>query len=257
MRILILVSFVALIGCDARDVAAPVAASAPEPSRCKNEWQPVANGIEYRALNCSGQRFDLHLVRVDPQTAAVEAKVQSGGVEEVAGDAAFALNANFFDENLRTLGVVRSGGKTLNPLHPVEWQSVFSIDKDGKAGIVPVPEWETISDRADVAVQAGPRLVVGGQKNKVAQAQPDLRSGVCIQGDGRVVFFATPLQALFDVWQMVDLAHRSETDGGMACKEAMLFDGGPSVQILVRLSDGPISMEGDERVPAFILGRAR
>ena len=256
MRIVIVLLALAFSACSAEKVA-PASASAARTSSCVAEWQAVARGIDYRALNCSGDRFDLHLVRVDPKAASIEAKVQSGSAKDAAGDAAFALNANFFDENLRPLGVVQSGGRTLNALHPVDWQSVFVIDDAGKASIVTVPRWSSVSDHATTAVQAGPRLVVDGAKNKVAQATPSLRSGACIQKDGHVVFFATPLESLFDVWQMVDLAHKSEADGGMGCQDAMLFDGGPSVQIFVRLADRPIEVEGDKRVPAYIIGRAR
>jgi uncharacterized protein YigE (DUF2233 family) len=264
MRILIFIVALTLSACRADDAGVEPSASAKTEENtaaarkpCVPEWQAVARGIEYRALNCSGDRLDLHLVRIDPKVASVEAKLQSGSAEDVAGDAAFALNANFFDENLRALGVVLSGKQSLNPLHPVEWQSVFMVDDEGKASIVPVPRWKSVSDTASAAVQAGPRLVVDGEKNKVAQARPSLRSGACIQDDGRVIFFATPQESMFDVWQMVDLAHASETDRGMGCHDAMLFDGGPSVQLFVRLPDGPIIVDGDKRVPAFIVGRAR
>ena len=260
MRIPILLFALSLLSCsDAADVgpasAGPATQQTTEDSSCIESWTPVAAGIDYRALKCPDA--GLHLVRVDPKIAVVEAKLQSGSAKDAAGDSLFAINANFFDTNLRALGVVMSNGKMLNSLHRVGWQSVFAISKDGEARIITVPEWPKAQPDQSVAAQAGPRLVVNGVKNKVAQARADLRSGVCIQDDGRVLFFATPPLPLFDVWQMVDLAHRSEADGGMGCEDAMLFDGGPSTQLYVRLPGREIEVEGDERVPAFLIGRAR
>ena len=263
MRIALLLSLLILLSC--ADKVGPASAGRSSektngpaeagPTSCIADWTSLADGIEYRALKCPD--IALHLVRVDPKIAIVEAKLQSGTAREAAGESLFALNANFFDTNLRALGVVMSNGKVLNSLHKVDWQSVFAISKDGAARIITVPEWSKVQRDMSTAVQAGPRLVVSGAKNKVAQARLDLRSGVCIQNDGRVIFFATPPLPLFDVWQMVDLAHKDEAAGGLGCQDAMLFDGGPSTQLFVRLPDREIEVEGDKRVPAFVSGRAR
>jgi uncharacterized protein YigE (DUF2233 family) len=202
------------------------------------DWVTVADGIEYKMLD-----RDLHLVRVDPKRAEIDAVVRPGSIK--AFD--FAINANFFDEDLKPLGVVMSKGRSLNPAHPVSWQSVFYVDGDGRPAIVPIPEWDKVT-HAKTAVQCGPRLVVDGKRNEVARGDATGRSGVCIGPDARVVFFVTDRGSRFDVHQMVEIAADR-----LQCSQAMLFDGGPSVQMFLRRKDAPVFVKGDERVPAYIV----
>ena len=222
------------------------AADPPSPARaqrCPTEWERVADGIEYRTLDC-----ELHLVRVDPHRAAIDAVVRPGRTaQDLGGEFAFAINANFFDQQFRPLGVVLSDGRLLNPPHRVSWQSVFYVDRDGNPGIVPVAEWDKVDD-AKTAVQCGPRLVVHGKRNDVKHADADWRSGVCIDRHKRVVFFVTDPDSRFDVEEMVHLAADR-----LQCAEAMLFDGGPSAQMFLRRERGAVRIEGDKRVPAYVV----
>jgi hypothetical protein len=231
------------VSCKRPEARTPAAGTEP-PVRCVNAWTRVSPTLEYRMLNCTADGFDLHLVRADPR--AIDAVVRPGSTAQTLG-VPFALNANFFDENYRPLGIVRSEGRDLNGLHPVSWQSIFYVTKEGKPGIVRTAEWEEVRKEVRTAVQAGPRLVVDGAKNDVAKAKPDLRAGVCIDRQGAVIFFATPPEAAFDVHRMVDLAA-----GPLGCRDAMLFDGGPSVQLQL----GSVAqVEGDKRVPAYVIAR--
>lgn len=224
-------------------------AEKPKPVECVHAWTPVAAGIEYRMLNCTPSRFDLHLVRVDPEVATIDALVRPGSTATDLGrEHTFALNANFFDENYRPLGVVVTSGKQVNPLHPVSWQSVFFVDRERTPRIVPMKEWSEVKQSAMAASQCGPRLVIDGEKNQVARAEPAWRSGVCIDADKRVTFFATPPESELDVHEMVDLAA-----GPLACRDAMLFDGGPSTQMFLRRSPEPVVVEGDKKVPAYVV----
>ena len=105
-----------------------------------------------------------------------------------------------------------------------------------------------------MAVQAGPRIVVDGVRTDANRAEPSLRSGVCVRAGGRVLFFATTGTQYYDVHQIAELAALAEDEGGLGCRNAMLFDGGPSAQM--HLEGTGISIEGD-RVPAFVLARPR
>jgi hypothetical protein len=238
----VLLTLLALTACQ-RDSAPDPPPAARAETRCPDEWTRVADGIEYRMLDC-----DLHLVRVDPHRAAIDAVVRPGSTARDLGRTFdFAINANFFDENFRPLGVVMSNGRALNPPHAVKWQSVFYVDREGHAGIVPVREWEDVHD-PKTAAQCGPRLVVHGKKNDVARADAVWRSGVCIDADDKVVFFVTDPGARFDVHEMVGIAADR-----LQCREAMLFDGGPSAQMFLRRSGDPVSVEGDKNVPAYVV----
>jgi uncharacterized protein YigE (DUF2233 family) len=216
-----------------------------DPPACVQEWTPVAEGIDYRAWNC----VDLHLVRVDLAKAEVDAVIQGGGTAAgVAqrGGYAFALNANFFDDAFQPLGLVIAGGKKLHALQPVSWESVFYVDRERRPHIVLPASWRERDAR--VALQAGPRLVTGGKPLAIKRATADWRSGVCIPDDAHAIFFATPHESQFDMAQIAKLAV------SIGCREAMLFDGGPSAQLWVR---GRADVAGDKRVPVFAVGRPR
>lgn len=88
------------------------------------------------------------------------------------------------------------------------------------------------------------------------KAEPSLRSGVCLTKEGAIRFFVTATGRFLDVHEMVELAARSDADGGMGCYDAMLFDGGPSAQMFLDTSGRTIDMAGDV-VPVFIVARPR
>lgn len=252
MNRLVPILFLMLISCaraePAEETAAAEEKETREPVRCVNDWTRVAGGIEYRTLNCTPAGFDLHLVRVDPRVATIDAVVRPGSTAADLGrEYVFAINSNFFDEQFRPLGLVVTSGRQVNPLHPVSWQSVFFVDREGTPRIVPMKVWSDVAKSATAASQCGPRLVIDGEKNRVAKAEPSWRSGVCIDAEKRAIFFATPHESDFDVHEMVALA-----SGPLACRDAMLFDGGPSVQMFLR---GMVDVEGDKRVPAYVVAR--
>lgn len=223
---------------------APPAESAPEAGDAPVAgWTRVGKGVEYRMHDET-----LHLVRVDPRQREIDAVLQpDSSARAVAADGTFAINTNFFDEQLRPLGVVMSKGRELNAPHPVSWQSVFYVEEDGDAAIVPMSRWKDVSKSAVTAVQCGPRLIVNGERNQVARAKPQWRSGVCIEGGGKVVFFATAPEAQLDVHEMVD--HTA----ALGCRDAMLFDGGPSTQMYLRREGAEVEVQGDRRVPAYVV----
>lgn len=247
----VIVFVLLFVACARRDAVPASSEQEPEPIACVNEWTRVASGIEYRTLNCTSSRFDLHLVRVDPRVAQIDALERPGSTATDLGrDYTFALNANFFDEQFRPLGVIVSSGKQVNPLHPVSWQSVFYVDRDGTPGIVPMKQWPDVSETATAAAQCGPRLVIDGEVNEVVRAEPTWRSGVCIDAEKRVIFFATPPDTELDVHETRTLAHKD-----LACRDAMLFDGGPSVQMFLKRAEGAVEVEGDKRVPGYVVVR--
>jgi len=245
--------------------AVPVSVPAPpvaEPKFvCENDWTKVSDGIDYRMLNCSPdrERFDLHLVRIDPKRTRIDAVLRpNSSAQAVAREGwKVALNANFFDERKRPLGVVMSGGKELNKAHVVSWQSVFYVTKNDRARIAPVLRWKDLRAGARTAAQAGPRIIVAGERNRVARATPSWRTGVCIDGKGRAVLFATPRETLLDVEQMVDLADRAEDVGGMGCRDAMLFDGGGSTALFIDRGARSVTIPGDRGVPAYLVVKSR
>lgn len=260
-RSLLLVSFLFLSACVDEATKLPIEdlpasekeADAPAVrSSCSSEWRTVRDGIRYRSLRCneSNGELDLHVVEIDASRWKIAGRVvEPATASEVAkqSDALVAVNANFFDEDRRPLGTVVRDGEELRKPHPVSWQSIFYVTAEGEGGITVPSEWKSVASKASAAVQAGPRLVISGKKNRVAKGDPSLRSGVCVQEE-RILFFATPQDRFFDVHQMVDLAAKPEESGGLGCRDAMLFDGGPSAQMYV---EGVVAIDGDD-VPAWM-----
>ncbi|HEU4522721.1 MAG TPA: phosphodiester glycosidase family protein [Thermoanaerobaculia bacterium] len=226
--------------------------------RCLDEWQQVGEGVRYRTAGCAeaGSAFMLHVVELDPQRWSIDAVdgPRRPIADVVADGAPFAINANFFDVNDRSLGLIVSRGKELRQVHPVSWQSIFSIDRRDQARITRRDDWQRTPPDVVTAVQAGPRLIIDGKRNDVAKATPSLRSGVCITGQGQVRFFVTPPGSYGDVHEMVELAAKSEREDGMGCSDAMLFDGGPSAQMYLDTPGKKISIDGDV-VTAFLIAK--
>jgi uncharacterized protein YigE (DUF2233 family) len=232
------------------------ASRASAESVCDGGWREVEPGLRQRSL-CSGGEATLHQVEVDPARWTLDAvRVAPTTAPTVARDsgATFAINANFFDPDRKPLGVVVSRGEVIQRPHPVSWQSIFYTTSGSKAAIVLPEQWGTVRDDAAMAVQAGPRLVADGRATGATRGNASLRSGVCLASNDRVVFFVTTMRRLYDVDEMTEVAVRSEDRGGLGCREAMLFDGGPSAQMY--LAGSGISMEGD-RVPVFVVAHRR
>jgi uncharacterized protein YigE (DUF2233 family) len=199
------------------------------------------------------------VVEIDPKLWTIETAVgKRRPASQAAGEmrSAFAINTNFFDEKDNPMGAVVIAGNEVRSPRPVSWQSIFVVSTKGVPAIVTPARWRSVKATASAAVQAGPRLVVDGKKNDVARASPSFRSGVCITPRREIRFFVTPRDRLFDVHQMVDLALKPESDDGLGCRDAMLFDGGPSAQVYLSTPSLKIELDGDD-VPVYLTARKR
>ncbi len=161
------------------------------------------------------------------------------------------LNGNFFDQARHPLGVLMSDAHELQPPRDSTWQSILLVTDDDEPMIVMPPDWPKLRDDVVMAVQAGPRLVVSGTPVKVKPSYASERTGVCIQRDGKLLFFVTPRGRKLSMVDTVKLAESKESDGGLACYNAMLFDGGHSTQVYTEARTKAIEVFGDP-VPDFV-----
>lgn len=223
---------------------------------CRTSWTTLRDGLDHRRITCLGSQKDLdvHVVRIDPDkfdlnTTVMRAETARG----VAGhkDASFVINANFFDKARTPLGIVVRSGSLVRSPRKTSWQSIFLVKKDGGARIILPASWSSYRNRTWMAVQAGPRLVVDGHTARVHQNYAAARAGVCIQKDGDLTFFATPQNRKFTMYEIARIARRGEIDGGLECRDAMLFDGGHSVNFFAEGEDDRIVITGDT-VPVFV-----
>jgi len=225
---------------------------------CDTEWQQLERGLHYRAITClGGKETDMHLVRVDPELwkldTALAGRGTAGGIAREK-DAVFAINANFFGQGREALGLVVRSSKQVQSPRQSSWQSIFMVTEDGRAKITMPANWSEQKSEARMAVQAGPRLVINGHTNRVHQSYKAARCGVCIEKSGKVIFFATPSSRQLDMYEIARIARRGAEDGGMHCRDAMLFDGGHSTQLYLSTEKKDLSITGDS-VPVLIYGK--
>lgn len=228
---------------------------------CPVKWETVKPDLEYRTIRCIGDpdSLDVHVVRIDPRKWNLDTLVRRGGVyaRGVAIDekALFAINANFFDRARAPLGVIVRSGNVVQQPRSTSWQSIFLVSESGRPRIVLPDAWRQHRDTAWMAVQAGPRLVANGHTVQLKPNYSAPRAGVCIQWDRDLLFFATPPSTKFHVTEMARIARRKEDQGGLACRDAMLFDGGHSINLYVA-RDNPLTIQGDP-VPVYIYARPK
>ena len=221
---------------------------------CSTKWETLKPDLEYRTIRCIGDEddVDLHVVRVDPRRWTFDTAVASRGTYAKAvareNDASFAVNANFFDAARQPIGIIVQSGKVVQKPRETSWQSIFLVTQKGRARIVPPSKWSQYRDEARMAVQAGPRLVVDGHTNNLKPTYSAPRVGVCVQWDRDLIFFATPATKKFHTTEIAKIARRKEDQGGLACRDAMLFDGGHSVNFF---AEGGVSISGDA-VPVYV-----
>ena len=224
---------------------------------CRSDWTTLQPGLEYRAIHCLGDEddLDLHVVRIDLDRWDLDTAVvdrATGRMIAASHDASFDVNANFFDKSRNPLGAVIRDGDVIQEPRDSSWQSIFLIDDDGTPRIIMPGKWKSHRDSSQMAVQAGPRLVIAGHTNKsLKNNYAAARIGVCIRNNGDLVFFATPQSRKFQITEIAKVARRADIDGGLACRDAMLFDGGHSVNFFAEGNDRRISVEGDP-VPIHI-----
>jgi uncharacterized protein YigE (DUF2233 family) len=135
-----------------------------------------------------------------------------------------AVNAGFFDAELRPVGLAMNGGQPFAPLDPTLSGGVLWIS-DGVGHLTATEDYREVA--VDLAVQCRPRLVVQGQNNiRRDDGVEAARTALCLRRRGEelvVVRRATEdgsgpsLYAL--ARELVDLG----------CEDALNLDGGPSV----------------------------
>lgn len=225
------------------------------------EWRTSRDGLEYRTVSLSTWPLfasSLTLIRGGPRyTLRVIRSSDFGERRSFVNSlcnktkAAACINASFFDEQGKPLGILinrgtlfqklQNGGDTLT--------AVLAASKD-RVRIVHRSAFnpEGILE----AVQAGPRLLANGEKItglKLPLFTSNL-SGICIDSSARTIlyrvttsYFGTSLEELQDILR----------DPQIGCLDAMNFDGGGSSQLYSAL-DGTntIDLKGEDSVPVAL-----
>jgi len=228
-------------------------------------WRAIAPDLETTVVSTGPFSADLVLVRTQLKRYRIEVIQASvfgsprGSVNRLteSAGAILGINANFFDEIGRPLGLVVSRGKGIQRLHGggKTLTGVFAIDSNGPR-IDSRISYSPTGVRE--AIQAGPRLIangaaVHGLKSSGAAAR---RAGVCIDNAQRVIFFVVSsgfLGLTFDELQRILIRP------GIDCRDALNLDGGGSAQLRVNpgivqggLKTAEIFIPGADEVPVIL-----
>ena len=197
--------------------------------------------------------MEIHAFRVDPRILRFRVVSATSGKRDTVRSITrqegliLGVNASYFDEKERPLGLLIDKGKKIQKLRNVDW-GVFQVTKAGAPTIVHARDYVVRPD-TDAAVQAGPRLVVDG---KVLKLKPQIarRTAVCVDRSERVVLVVTE-GGLF-LRDIAELMAKDVGSGGLGCKNALNLDGGPSTQAAFTLGTDSWDLYGGSSVPVVL-----
>lgn len=165
------------------------------------------------------------------------------------------INTNFFDEAGDPLGLVLKNQQELNKPHRGGnvLTGIFYVD-DKKPYIVHRDEFQNV--KAQLALQAGPRLIAGGRAVQISSTDaPNRRSGLAIARSSEIILYATLLRfpgaTLSQLQEML-------LDPQLEIIEALNLDGGGSSQLFMEKNPlgEAVYISGGDLVPvALVLTR--
>ncbi len=232
--------------------ANPIFAS-PKPAY---SWNKLAQGVlyaKYTFVPEQDKRTIVHAFQLDPtkvKLRIVTANSSSSQGETVKAMAKQAkanlvINGGFFTPEHKSIGLMINKGKVLNSLHKTSWWSIFVL-KNNKATIIRPKDYK-FSKKIQMAIQAGPRLVVNGHipKHKKGKAT---RTAIGIDKFGKIILVVTDGSSI-TLNKLANKMKESRYNGGLECKYAMALDGGGSSQLYADIGDFELFLPGVSTIP--------
>lgn len=232
------------------------------------QWQQIGTGISLTRVRVHPNSLlspEILLVDINlndfrvATVRSIDFGSQSSTVKKLskASKALIGINANFFDEKYRPLGLVMSNGIVQQQMHNggKTLTGVFQISRNG-ASVVSRPNFTY--EKVTEAIQAGPRLVnngvpVVGQRESHTRSR---RAGVCVQSPDSIIFYIS--SGIIGV--SISEVQQVLLQPGIRCLQALNLDGGGSAQLFVSnkipgaIPDlEEITIHGSDNVP-IILG---
>jgi hypothetical protein len=215
------------------------AAIAMVPSAEAPRFRQVARGIEHVMLHAQPPDADPflgHAFKIDLDVAELRL-IPAGGptsrrtVEEIVAPyaAVVAINASFFDQEGRTMGLAVDKGRLIAGSKRLSWGALVIDDK--QARIVLGAEVDA-SLGYRLVVQGIPRLVVGG---KVSQLKPQVAERTAVCADGSRVVLVVSISTKAETTAFARFLADPPDRGGLGCRDALNLDGGPSTQLVAKL----------------------
>lgn len=202
-------------------------------------WHPLLEGLQetqYKTNDSKGIPVTLRLYKVDLKKNKLKV-VQASDYQTNAlslkdfvakSGALIGVNAGFFDPEFKPLGLIVREGIQLNPLKPVSWWSVFSIDKSDTPNVTHATEFQG-SSSVDLAVESGPRLVIDGNP-VTSKPNVSAKTFVGVTPENEVVIGVTE-SCVVDTTELAQILAKE-----VKLKHALNFDGGSSTQLYAKVN---------------------
>jgi hypothetical protein len=240
-------------------------------------WHPGQRGVEWATLPITGpgeaHALTLVLARIDPLAVSFDlvldiAADRPNWSVERASDAAFALNAGMFVEQLPWGWVVSGGRERLPPGHGLLSSALVGL-ADGRIVWVDGDDVSAWRGRPDVtfAFQSYPTLLAGdGQvpamlrREAINVTHRDARLALGLDRRGRLLVALTRLDLPIPGADRVPLGltvpEMAAVMGALGAQHAMLLDGGISAQLSISDSTGITNAwKGLRKVPLALVAR--
>lgn len=213
------------------------------------QWQNLAKGVDYTVINYEQPYVTskIHALRIDPKLYTFHI-INASHIERKAGLAAtfakisnslITINGGFFNPDYEPLGLRISGGRVLTPFKSISWWGIFTI-KDKQPAIITPSQFEP-AKQYEFAIQAGPRLLTDGKIIPKLKDIADSRSALCITYNQQVIIVVTEHLPLTTT-ALASKIRLPESQGGLACKDALNLDGGHSSQLYANIGDKVINV---------------
>ncbi len=205
------------------------------------QWQALAPGVRFAQLNpdSANPGGTLYAFKVDltknhlDLALAQDQNKKSTSVAQLArqSNALIAVNGGFFTPDHQPVGLRIQHGQQRSQIQRTSWWGVF-FTKKGKPYIVPRSAFQK-NKSINMAVQAGPRLVVNG---RIPSLKPNMdeRSALCINRKHRVIITVTKNLPLTTT-ALAAVLRQPESKGGLGCVNALNLDGGHSAQLYAKM----------------------
>lgn len=227
-------------------------------------WQNIQEGLSYTTIELPEVNTwaTIHAFQIDPRKIPLELvlardfqqRSMTAAQFAESTNAVFAVNGGFFDHNASPLGLRVQKQKIVNPIKNISWWGVFGL-RHGTPFIQSAAEYRQ-QVPADLAIQAGPRLVVYNHIVKSLKPGVAERTGVCINSAEQVIIAVTESTPL-SLTDFAKALKRSEAKDGLGCVMALNLDGGGSTQLYAKLPDDELSLPGFSSVSDALIIRSR
>lgn len=203
-------------------------------------FQTLQEGVEYRKVQLKTQQgsCSMHQLRFRPQKARLKVLTAEPAafIGQFMKDCFFAVNASYFDQERRPLGYLKDG-KVFNSSVATggAFGGIFVVDSAETARLLTPSTFPPHQRaRARLALQAGPRLVVRGERvSGIHATKAAARTGVAVDRAGRITVFAMGHGEGVGLEKLPYLLVRPVEQGGLGAWDALNLDGGSSTQMVL------------------------